>query len=180
MKNVKSLFLLGTVMAVMSTSALADTVGTQTFKANIFANTCVIANLQQKVDLGDVQKAPYTKVEAWNVPSTSPVVKAHFDVTGCGNSITKVKVTPHYSSTSITRMIVNSGTAKEVYFDTGKLSNTDYDPKREWKSGSAKEFTLTNGAVQIPVDGTLTVGDYPDKVAVGTLDFQMTFTFDFV
>ncbi|ENZ2157744.1 fimbrial protein [Salmonella enterica] len=179
MKNTKRLFLLGAVMAVMSSSAFADTTGTQTFTANIVANTCTIANLQQNVDLGNIQKADYEKLTGWQSPASSPVIKVNFDVTGCGNGVTKVKVTPTFTGdSSVPRMVVNSGTAKDIYVDTAKLSNTDFDSKRAWNSGTTKEFTLTNGAVQIPVTGVLSSGAAAG-ITAGTLDFRMSFTFDF-
>ncbi|ENJ5949517.1 type 1 fimbrial protein [Salmonella enterica] len=178
MKSVKHLFLLGTAMAVMSSSAFADTTGTQTFKANVTADTCTIANLQQNVDLGSVQKADYAKLSGWESPASSPVVRVNFDVTGCGNSVTKVKVTPTFTNDKgVARMVVNTGTAKGVYFDTAKISNADFDAKRQWIPGTAKEFTLTNGAVQVPVTGVLSAG--AASVTTGTLDFRMAFTFDF-
>ncbi|ELW6661204.1 type 1 fimbrial protein [Salmonella enterica] len=42
MKIKNRLFLLGAAMAVMSSSAFADTTGTQTFTASVTANTCTI------------------------------------------------------------------------------------------------------------------------------------------
>ncbi|EAT7031745.1 type 1 fimbrial protein [Salmonella enterica] len=179
MKIKNYLFLLGTAMAVMSSSAFADTTGTQTFTANVTANTCTIANLQQHVDLGSVQKADY-EVPGWQSPASSPVVRVSFDVTGCGNNVTKVNVTPTFNSDAqVTRMVANSGTATGVYFDTGKVANNNFDPKRLWSPGIPREFTLTNGAVQVPVTGVLSSGSTGDTTT-GTLDFRMTFAFDFV
>ncbi|EBK8005660.1 hypothetical protein DUF86_23685 [Salmonella enterica] len=63
-------------------------------------------------------------------------------------------------------------------FDTAKKTNIDFDEKRAWESGKTRTFTLTNGAVQVPVIGVLSKAD--KAVTAGTLDFQMTFAFDFV
>ncbi|EDJ3201365.1 hypothetical protein CEH73_25580 [Salmonella enterica subsp. enterica serovar Poona] len=81
MKN--RLFLLGAAMAVMSSSAFADMMGTQTFTANVSANTCVINNLNQVIDVGTVLK---------NDPALKNVSEravAVFKVTGCDASVTK-------------------------------------------------------------------------------------------
>ncbi|EBJ9224306.1 type 1 fimbrial protein [Salmonella enterica] len=181
MKIKNRLFLLGTAMAVMSSSAFADMMGTQTFTANVTANTCTIANLQQAVDLGNVLKADYASVGNWNVPANVSLVSVNFDVTGCGNNVTKVEVTPTFNAESgspYVRFVKNSGTAAGIAFDTAKKSNSDYDSNRVWENGKTRTFTLTNGAVQVPVIGTLSKSD--KAVTAGTLDFQMTFAFDFV
>ncbi|EKA2581912.1 type 1 fimbrial protein, partial [Salmonella enterica] len=176
MKSVKHLFLLGTAMAVMSSSAFADTTGTQTFTANVTANTCTIANLNQAVDLGNVQKADYAGVGNWHVPANPSLVSVNFDVTGCGNSVTEVNVTPTFTAESglpYVRFVKNAGTAAGIAFDTGKKNETDYDSDRIWENGKTKSFTLTNGEVQVPVIGTLSKND--QAVTAGTLDFRMTF-----
>ncbi|EJY7996078.1 type 1 fimbrial protein [Salmonella enterica] len=181
MKIKNCLFLLGTAMAVMSSSAFADVAGTQTFTANVTADTCTIANLNQAVDLGNVLKAEYAGLNNWNVPANVALVSVNFDVTGCGNNITTVNVTPTFnaeSGSTYARFVKNAGTAAGIAFDTAKLSNTDFDKNRIWENGVTKAFTLTNGAVQVPVTGTLSKNS--QAVTAGTLDFQMTFAFDFV
>ncbi|EDW6923711.1 type 1 fimbrial protein [Salmonella enterica] len=181
MKIKNCLFLLGTAMAVMSSSAFADVAGTQTFTANVTADTCTIANLNQAVDLGNVLKAEYAGLSDWNVPANVALVSVNFDVTGCGNNITTVNVTPTFnaeSGSTYARFVKNAGTAAGIAFDTAKLSNTDFDKNRIWENGVTKAFTLTNGAVQVPVTGTLSKNS--QAVTAGTLDFQMTFAFDFV
>ncbi|EHT0382087.1 hypothetical protein KW341_005011, partial [Salmonella enterica] len=164
----------------MSSSAFADTVGTQTFTANVTADTCTIANLNQVVDLGDVQRAEYAGLANWNVPANVSLVSVNFDVTGCGNNVTKVEVTPTFNAepgSAYARFVKNAGTAAGVAFDTAKKSNSDYDSNRIWENGKTRTFTLTNGAVQVPVTGTLSKND--KAVTAGTLDFQMSFAFDF-
>ncbi|EHE8217028.1 type 1 fimbrial protein, partial [Salmonella enterica] len=157
MKIKNCLFLLGTAMAVMSSSAFADTMGTQTFTANVTADTCTIANLNQVVDLGNVLRAEYAGLADWNVPANFSLVSVNFDVTGCGNNVTKVEVTPTFNAEpgTYTRFVKNAGTAAGVAIDTAKKSNTDFDSKRIWEPGKTKTFTLTNGAVQVPVIGAL-------------------------
>ncbi|EAC2152413.1 type 1 fimbrial protein [Salmonella enterica subsp. enterica] len=168
-------------MAVMSSSAFADTAGTQTFTATVTADTCTIANLNQAVDLGNVLLADYASVGNWRVPTNFSQVSVNFDVTGCGNNITTVNVTPTFtaeSGSSYYRFVKNAGTAAGIAFDTGKRSEGDYDENRIWKNGVTRAFTLTNGGVQVPVMGALSKNN--QAVTAGTLDFQMTFAFDFV
>ncbi|EDT7036495.1 type 1 fimbrial protein [Salmonella enterica subsp. enterica] len=181
MKIKNCLFLLGTAMAVMSSSAFADTAGTQTFTANVTADTCTIANLNQAVDLGNVLSADYAGLNNWHVPANVSLASVNFDVTGCGNNITTVNVTPTFTAEGgapYNRFVKNAGTATGIAFDTGKKSEGDYDSNRIWEPGKTKTFTLTNGAVQVPVIGALSKDD--KAVTAGTLDFQMTFAFDFV
>ncbi|EFS5969508.1 type 1 fimbrial protein, partial [Salmonella enterica] len=170
MKIKNCLFLLGTAMAVMSSSAFADTTGTQTFTANVTANTCTIANLNQAVDLGNVLKADYVGLGNWHAPANPSLVSVNFDVTGCGNNITTVNVTPAFTAESYIRFVKNTGTAAGIAFDTGKKSDADYDEKRIWENGKTKSFTLTNGGVQVPVIGALSKN--AQAVTAGTLDFQ--------
>ncbi|EAP2901427.1 type 1 fimbrial protein [Salmonella enterica subsp. enterica] len=181
MKIKNRLFLLGAAMAVMSSSAFADTAGTQTFTATVTADTCTIANLNQAVDLGNVLKAEYAGLSNWNAPANVALVSVNFDVTGCGNNITTVNVTPTFnaeSGSAYVRFVKNAGTAAGIAFDTAKLSNADFNQNRIWQNGVTKAFTLTNGAVQVPVTGILSKNG--QAVTAGTLDFQMTFAFDFV
>ncbi|ECC7613529.1 type 1 fimbrial protein [Salmonella enterica] len=181
MKIKNCLFLLGTAMAVMSSSAFADTMGTQTFTANVTADTCTIANLNQAVDLGDVLKADYAGLDNWRAPTNFSLVSVNFDVTGCGNNITTVNVTPTFTAEPgayYTRFVKNAGTAAGIAFDTAKISDGDYDGNRIWENGKTRAFTLTNGGVQVPVTGILSKNS--QAVTAGTLDFQMTFAFDFV
>ncbi|EIU7680200.1 fimbrial protein [Salmonella enterica] len=171
MKNTKRLFLLGAAMAVMSSSAFADTTGTQTFTANIVANTCTIANLNQARDLGDLLKSHFL-ASAW---SASSVYKNEFNVTNCPTTFTKVKVVPTYTANKQYAWVVeNAGTAKGVHLNT---QTTNSGPEK-WENGKEKEFTLNNGDAVIPVNFKIERNNN-DTVTDGTLDFRMSFTFDF-
>ncbi|EFR3658268.1 type 1 fimbrial protein [Salmonella enterica] len=174
MKGMKSLFLLGTALAVMSSSALADATGTQTFKANVTADTCTIANLQQNFDLGALRVGQFTG--HWSNDTEHEI---DFNVASCPTTTTKVKVTPAFTTISAYDFIVkNSGTAVGVNLNLDGLLNSS-DSNRIWKNGKAKEFTLNNGAVTVPVYFRAQQnGD--DAVISGTLDFQMTFAFEFI
>lgn len=174
MKGMKGLFLLGTALAVMSSSALADATGTQTFKANVTANTCTIANLQQNFDLGVLQVSQFPS--SWSNDTEHGI---DFNVASCPTTTTKVKVTPAFTSKSAYDYIVkNSGTAVGVNLNLSKIDgggNSD----SAWKNGKAKEFTLNNGAVTVPVYFRAQRNE-SDAVISGTIDFQMTFAFEFI
>ncbi|EDN6661548.1 hypothetical protein GRF91_004973 [Salmonella enterica] len=160
--------------------AAAATSGTQTFKANITASTCSISGLSGAVAIGSINSATIDSVSAWHVPAGAPVVKYQFSVSGCPASYTQVEVTPSFTSEggNYSRFVKNSGTAKGISLDTGKLSEGDWDTSRIWESGKKKTFTLSKGAVTVPVTGG--VSKNAQAAAAGTVDFKMSFTFDFV
>ncbi|EDB2574898.1 type 1 fimbrial protein [Salmonella enterica] len=172
MKIKNRLFLLGAAMAVMSSSAFADTMGTQTFTANVTADTCTIANLNQVQDLGNLLKSHFTTAP-W---SASSVYKDKFNVTNCPTTLTKVKVVPTYTANKQYAWVVeNAGTAKGLHLNT----QTTTSGLGKWENGKEKEFTLNNGDAVIPVDFKIERNNN-NTVTDGTLDFQMTFAFDFV
>ncbi|EKJ6511504.1 type 1 fimbrial protein [Salmonella enterica] len=172
MKIKNRLFLLGTAMAVMSSSAFADVAGTQTFTANVTVDTCTIANLNQARDLGNLLKSHFM-ASAW---SASSVYKNEFNVTNCPTTFTKVKVVPTYTANKQYAWVVdNAGTAKGVHLNTQTTSSGS----GRWENGKEKEFTLNNGDAVIPVNFKIERNNN-DTVTDGTLDFQMTFAFDFV
>ncbi|EHD2989844.1 type 1 fimbrial protein, partial [Salmonella enterica] len=166
MKIKNRLFLLGAAMAVMSSSAFADTVGTQTFTANVTVDTCTIANLNQARDLGNLLKSHFM-ASAW---SASSVYKNEFNVTNCPTTFTKVKVVPTYTANKQYAWVVdNAGTAKGVHLNTQTTSSGS----GRWENGKEKEFTLNNGDAVIPVNFKIERNNN-DTVTDGTLDFQMT------
>ncbi|EBO8106036.1 hypothetical protein D3S21_25010 [Salmonella enterica] len=107
--------------------------------------------------------------------AASSVYKNEFDVTNCPTTFTKVKVVPTYTASKDYAWVVeNAGTAKGVHLNT---QTTGSDPNR-WKNGEEKDFTLNNGEAVIPVNFKIERNN-SDVVTDGTLDFQMTFAFDF-
>ncbi|EAT5800858.1 hypothetical protein BU792_24490 [Salmonella enterica] len=135
------------------------------------ADTCTIANLNQARDLGNLLKS-YFMTSSW---AASSVYKNEFDVTNCPTTFTKVKVVPTYTASKDYAWVVeNAGTAKGVHLNT---QTTGSDPNR-WKNGEEKDFTLNNGEAVIPVNFKIERNN-SDVVTDGTLDFQMTFAFDF-
>ncbi|EDQ2188830.1 type 1 fimbrial protein [Salmonella enterica] len=147
MKSVKHLFLLGTAMAVMSSSAFADTTGTQTFKANITANTCTIDNLSITKNL-----ANYTRAEIKNAGHDAAVLPGgfshEFKVTNCPASVSNMAVTLAYNKFAAAPnkpIIDTTGTGKGValwmYQGTSGSGQALY-----WNSGVTKKFSISNGS----------------------------------
>ncbi|EAU4784012.1 type 1 fimbrial protein [Salmonella enterica] len=179
MKIKNCLFLLGTAMAVTSSSAFADTMGTQTFTANVVANTCTVDNLNKTVDLGSILSSDFTN--AFGAKLSNKFIDTGFQVTGCSAAITTVKVTPTFTSAAQDSFVVNTGTFA-AYFATNITSANASSEPQTWHNGIEKTFTVTNGSVDIPVQGKLFTGGRPapsGNASNGTLDYTMSFTFDF-
>ncbi|ENZ3194042.1 fimbrial protein [Salmonella enterica] len=181
MKIKNRLFLLGAAMAVMSSSAFADTTGTQTFTANVVANTCTVDNLNKTVDLGSVLSSDF--VAAFGHKVSNKFIDTGFQITGCPATITTVKVTPTFvlpsSGTATYGFVKNTGTFNAV-FATNITSANGTDDKQKWVSGTEKTFTVTNGGASVPVQGKLfTSQNGGGSSSTGTLNYAMSFTFDF-
>lgn len=179
MKIKNRLFLLGAAMAVMSSSAFAATTGTQTFTANVTADTCSIDNLNKTVDLGNILSSDFAS--AFSAKVSNKFIDTGFQVTGCPATITTVKVTPTFtSSPKQSVFVVNTGTFA-AYFATNVTSANAIDSNQSWANGTEKSFTVTNGNASIPVRGKLFTGGSPaGNTSTGTLNYTMSFTFDFV
>ncbi|EEA1794002.1 hypothetical protein C9588_24515 [Salmonella enterica subsp. enterica serovar Muenchen] len=181
MKIKNCLFLLGTAMAVMSSSAFADTTGTQTFTANVAANTCTVDNLNKTVDLGSVLSSDFTA--AFGSKVSNKFIDTGFQITGCPATITTVKVTPTFVSPSADvgkyGFVKNTGTFNAV-FATNITSANSIDDNQKWISGTEKSFTVTNGDASVPVRGKVFTGQNDGgSSSAGTLNYAMSFTFDF-
>ncbi|EDV0418638.1 type 1 fimbrial protein [Salmonella enterica subsp. enterica] len=177
MKIKNCLFLLGAAMAVMSSSAFADTMGTQTFTANITVNTCTVDDLNKTVDLGSVLSSDFTS--AFGSKVSNKFIDTGFQITGCPATITTVKVTPTFASPTQDSFVINNGTFA-AYFATNVTSANSTSDLQEWNNGVEKDFTVTNGNTSIPVQGKLFTGGKPSgNTSSGTLDYTMSFTFDF-
>ncbi|EFT9846420.1 type 1 fimbrial protein [Salmonella enterica] len=147
MKSVKHLFLLGTAMAVMSSSAFADTTGTQTFTANVTANTCTIDNLSITKNLVD-----YTRAEIKNAGHDDKVLPGgfshEFKVTNCPASVSNVAVTLTYNKFAAAPnkpIIDTTGTGKGVALWVYQ-GTTGSGSKNYWNSGVTKNFSISNGS----------------------------------
>ncbi|EAP7415752.1 type 1 fimbrial protein [Salmonella enterica] len=181
MKNTKRLFLLGAIMAIMSSSAFADTTGTQTFKANIVANTCTIANLQQVVSLGNVLKADFKKSVAGSnyYFAQGHGVDTTFEVTGCPTTITTVEATPTFTGNNTYVQSTGTSTTADIHLGRTK-DGTQLPSTAVWTKGVKKKFTVNNktGSVSIPVQGILS--SLNNTPVDGSLQFNVTFAFNFV
>ncbi|EAR0439950.1 fimbrial protein [Salmonella enterica] len=181
MKIKNRLFLLGAAMAVMSSSAFADTTGTQTFTANVVANTCTVDNLNKTVDLGSVLSSDF--VAAFGHKVSNKFIDTGFQITGCPATITTVKVTPTFVTAGADGgkygFVKNTGTFDAV-FATNVTSANSIDDNQKWLPGTEKSFTVTNGDASVPVRGKLYQGmNGGGNSSVGTLNYAMSFTFDF-
>ncbi|ELM8561597.1 type 1 fimbrial protein [Salmonella enterica] len=181
MKIKNRLFLLGAAMAVMSSSAFADTAGTQTFTANITANTCTVDNLNKTVDLGSILSSDFTP--AFRGKVSNKFIDTGFQITGCPATITTVKVTPTFVTPSAEGathgFVKNTGTFDAVFATNITSANSTSDDQK-WISGTEKAFTVTNGGASVPVQGKVFTGQNGGgSSSAGTLNYAMSFTFDF-
>ncbi|EAV4721109.1 hypothetical protein CIY53_24610 [Salmonella enterica subsp. enterica serovar Poona] len=180
MKIKNCLFLLGTAMAIMSSSVFAETTGTQTFTANVSANTCTIDNLNKTVDLGEVNLASFVVSigSGWHV-APGIGVNETFKVANCPSTLTKVSVVPSFDVGVGSDMVKNTGTASNmVIWFNKRIDSTSPAPAEVWKNGESKEFELVAGGGDIPVNGIL-LQSTNDRIP-GTMNFQMSFAFDFI
>ncbi|EBN1929226.1 type 1 fimbrial protein [Salmonella enterica] len=181
MKIKNCLFLLGAAMAVMSSSAFADTTGTQTFTANVTADTCTIANLNQAFDVGTILKADT------DLKNGKKYHQAYFDITGCDASVTKAVMIPTFDqvpNAEIYGYAKNKGTAvvDAVWSqDTPGATNENTAQSNRLMSGKKVTVPLVNGGTQFIVGFSMNASSHDSsRVKVGTLDYPLTLTFDFV
>ncbi|EHK0724258.1 hypothetical protein J3Y92_004992, partial [Salmonella enterica] len=161
-------------MAVMSSSAFADTTGTQTFTANITANTCTVDDLNKTVDLGSVLSSDF--VDGFSGKVSNKFIDTGFQVTGCPATITTVKVTSTFASAAGHGFVDNNGTFNAV-FATNIDAKNSIDNNQKWIPGTEKSFTVTNGDASVPVQGKIFAQQ--SDLTAGTLNYAMSFTFDF-
>lgn len=185
----KRLTLSGLMMTVMSMTAHAAgsaPVQQLDMKASLSAQTCTIADLNKTFVLPDVVLGKYKGVREWYTTSGAPGLDTLFSVRNCPAAVNKVSVKSNFSSAdpgggTRVRFIENTGTAVGFAFDTGKDSSGTYIPNEQWEPGVAKEFTLTNGAVDVPFSGVLSRdGNVAEHMTTGTLNFDVSMVFDFL
>ncbi|SUY95168.1 P pilus assembly protein, pilin FimA [Citrobacter freundii] len=173
MNNALSVLLSGLFLAgVMNAPAMADTTGTQTFTAAIPADTCVINNLNQTIDLGNLPKDQI-------VNGYSPF-HVTFDVTGCDKAITSM--TAQLVAPTTYGIISNGGTASNIslYFKAG--NNTRIDHMRgngNLGQGSTAITPVVNGNGSLDLKGIFELPNAKLPVQPGTLQFSPAFVFDF-
>ncbi|ECL1760768.1 type 1 fimbrial protein [Salmonella enterica] len=176
----KTLMLAGMIaagVALTSTSALADTQGTQTFTANIAANTCTLNNLDRVFNFNLIGSTNPGKYKTWTADT------AEIKVTGCDSSVTELKVTPTY--THYFNAIQNQGTLGSNLY--AELLNSIDNPTPPvvgsgstgpvWSSGSEKTVDITNGEATMKyyVD---VISSVDSKKLTGTLESTVSFLVD--
>ncbi|ENQ8217340.1 hypothetical protein ACEQ35_004796, partial [Salmonella enterica] len=145
----------------------------------ITANTCTVDNLNKTVDLGTIHLSDLVNHQGSGHYTKGIGVNEIFKVTNCPNALTKVQVVPTFNAGPGDDMVKNTGTASNMYIWFNKtFDGTAPAAANVWHNGKAREFNLTAGGADIPVNGLL-LHATNDK-NLGTLDFQMTFAFDFV
>ncbi len=171
MNNALSVLLSGLFLAgIMNVPAMADTTGTQTFTAAIPADTCVINDLNQTIDLGNL---PKDKI----VNGYSPF-HVTFDVTGCDKAITSM--TAQLVAPTTYGLISNEGTASKIALLFRGGNNTRIDHGRgsgNLGQGSTAITPVVNGNGSLDLKGVFEVSG--GKVQPGTLQFSPAFVFDF-
>ncbi|HBJ6378808.1 TPA: hypothetical protein LC260_004917 [Salmonella enterica subsp. enterica serovar Eastbourne] len=180
MKIKNRLFLLGAAMAVMSSSAFAATTGTQTFTANVTADTCTIANLNQAFDVGSLLKSDS------ELKNGKKYHQAYFDITGCDASVTKVVMTPTFDQISKAESYgyaQNKGTATvdAVWSqDTPGATNENTAHPTYLMSGKKVTVPLANGGAQVIVGFSMNASSHDSsRVKTGTLNYPLALAFDF-
>ncbi|EHY0218485.1 type 1 fimbrial protein [Salmonella enterica] len=146
MKGMKSLFLLGTALAVMSSSALADTTGTQTFAASISDSTCVINGLNVTKTVSLMRNS---------VPSVSgghnliDPIDMGLSLTGCSSKSVDVGIdiqngdAHHWGD-------VQLGGVSGLFTRVSIAKDGVQTIANNW-GGGVKNYAITKGAVNIPV-----------------------------
>lgn len=174
MKIKNRLFLLGAAMAVMSSSAFADTTGTQTFTANVTADTCVVSGLDTTLFTGDVLKSTIKSQKTWGVVGE---VHHSLNISNCPQSFTKASITPTYTNGKQGDDIhLDHDLGVNAYMAVPGTKGTLLTPN-VWNAGVKKEFTLTNGGYQVDVPVFLLKNGY--TITTGSFSGSVLFAVDF-
>ncbi|WP_205007999.1 hypothetical protein, partial [Salmonella enterica] len=157
-----------------SSSAFADTTGTQTFTANVTANTCTITGLNQTIDLGTVNT---TAISTDLVKFTDYSVS----VAGCPDSVSNLVTKLNAADMNIYGAIPNAGSAGKglvMAFVIGD-GNTSGAPlsNNQISSKTTLKTKLTKGAGKLVLDGLWK--SRGTDFSVGTILFNPVFAFDF-
>ncbi|MEI9745793.1 hypothetical protein [Enterobacter ludwigii] len=159
-----------------SQSALAvvgDQQGVMTFTATIAPTTCVLSG----ADINHTGLTASTK-DTW--ASTSQATLINYDdnirVTSCPDTMAKIQMTPTYTKADATGTImqnsVSTGGATEVEAVMGNAGySTVYADKQ------VQEFTLSGGAVDIPLSTKIRHTTGTTKATTGAMTFGATLAF---
>ncbi|EKE1576134.1 type 1 fimbrial protein, partial [Salmonella enterica] len=160
---------------VMSSSAFADTTGTQTFTANVTANTCVISGENIAHDLGDISKQTLLSLGDW---STIQAYDEAISVSGCPTTFNTANIAFDYKALpdwGIYGWMDNTGTAKGIALKLVRGQGAGFAP-----GSTGYDYPLTSGGVVIPVTAQVArvaksvVSDA--DVTNGTVNFTSTIT----
>lgn len=174
----KKLFCMAALTAALGMcavqSARADQQGNVNFTGTVTANTCTISGQDITHDAGafnlndEWAKERYGFMKQWN-----DVIS----VSGCPTGMTKVFVTPTFEQygPNTLEAVKNNGTAEGV---TMNMYTNGTGVGAEYKNNQAQTFTLTAGAVDIPMNSRIQ-RQLTDAVSVGTMDFSSTFAFTY-
>lgn len=181
----KETFMLAGMIAVgvglTSTSALADTQGTQTFTANIIDSTCLITGIDRSVDLGPVAKGDPA------LAAGKEYYRFPIHIGGCGSTFTSVEMTPTFDQVAGSGVAYgfakNKGTAvvDAHWAVSGKgLVNANTAHPDALRSGNKVTAPLTAGATDISILFGMNASSHiSSNVKPGTLDYPLLLTFDF-
>ncbi|EHN5789221.1 type 1 fimbrial protein [Salmonella enterica] len=149
MKIKNRLFLLGAAMAVMSSSAFADTTGTQTYKANIAAGTCVITGLNSTKTFS-LQRNDTKAINGGH--SLITPIDMSLSMTGCTDSSVDAQVNMQGDGVSNQGWSgVQLGALQGLFTRKPINVNNTQVVSDNWIPGQSKSFALQNGAGSIPV-----------------------------
>ncbi|EAU5657364.1 type 1 fimbrial protein [Salmonella enterica] len=147
MKGMKSLFLLGTALAVMSSSALADITGTQTFAANISGSTCVINGMNVTKTVSVLRNYGNSLDGGHNMIDP---VDMSLSLTGCSSKSVDVGVNIHDADANYWGN-KQSGGVSGLFTRVSIAKNGVQIIKNNWGGGKTVNYAITNGAANVPV-----------------------------
>ncbi|EMH5079107.1 type 1 fimbrial protein [Salmonella enterica] len=179
MKIKNCLFLLGAAMAVMSSSAFADTTGTQTFTANVTANTCAITGLDEVVQFPNFTRQQ-VKAAGHDDKIIGSGITHTFNVSGCPTTTTEMTMQLDYTQAAAPSnkpVPALTGAGKGVALWLYKTATgANY-----FMSGDKVTYPVTNGAasslIRIDPYGWFPNGD--SDIAAGSYSTTLNLTFDF-
>lgn len=159
----------------MSQSAMADQTGTVHFNGTVTSNTCTLSGQDITHDLG-----PFSTADSWASQSLGSF-KQYTDtikVTGCPASLSKVTVTPSYTEDPSVGngAILNNGSATQVHAAV-LWGNVWKGGVPAFDNGVGKDFTLSNGAVDVTFIENYRHTLGTTKATAGNMDFAATMAF---
>lgn len=185
----KKTFMLAGMIAVgvglTSTSALADTQGTQTFTANIKDSTCVITGLNESLTYPTFSVADILAAGDNTDTSIDNYIGSHYiKVVGCPSGVSKMNVQATYNinprfGTNKPVVALTGGTGKGIalwLYKAAASGGTNY-----WFSGQTVTQSIVNGQAS-QIVGVIPYGDFPNgksDIVAGNYEGVVNFAVDF-